>query len=105
LPADELRDRVSELDTFWGRSAWDLRDQLLAAITPRAKFQHLEHFLVDRLRRSESAVYGRARAAWAVQRFLREPHGMTISDVVGETGISRKHFIAEFRRHVGLTPI
>jgi AraC-like DNA-binding protein len=104
LPADELRDRVCELDAFWGRSAWDLRDHLLAATSPHAKFQCLEQFLVDRLRRSESAVYRRARVTWAVQRFLHEPHGITISDVVGETGISHKHFINEFRRHVGLTP-
>jgi AraC-like DNA-binding protein len=39
-----------------------------------------------------------------VQRFVNEPHRTTIADVVGETGISHKHFIDEFRRHVGLTP-
>jgi AraC-like DNA-binding protein len=102
-PADELRDRVVELEAIWGARAWDLRDQLLAARGPQAKFRRLEQFLLDRLERWSAP--GRSRhVSWALQRLLGQPEMPAIRDVVDELGISHKHFVAQFRRQVGLTP-
>jgi len=103
-PADELRDRVVELDAVWDSCAWDLRDQLLAARTPNARFDLLERFLLHRLRRSQPKTNGQTRVHWALHQFLQQPHVTTIASVVDHSGVSHKHFIEEFRQHVGLTP-
>jgi AraC-like DNA-binding protein len=104
LPADEMRDRVVELDAFWGIGAWCLRDQLLAARGPQLKFRILEQFLRERLLHSSLPTERSARVNYAVDRFLRQPDQITVSVVAEEFGISHKHFIEEFRRQVGLTP-
>src|SRR6266446_3991062 len=46
LQADELAAQVVELDTVWGGTVWEWRDQLLAARTPSAKFAILERLLI-----------------------------------------------------------
>ena len=104
LSAAELRDQVVELEAIWGGCAWKWRERLLAAIGPQAKFRLLEQFLLGLLFRGKSDVTRQRQITWALQRFRREPHTLTIGAVVDELGISHKHFIEQFRRRVGLTP-
>jgi len=104
LPAVALRDQVVELDALWGSSATDLRDQLLAARTPRMKFQTLERFLIDRLARRAFDPAQQRRVFWARDLFAQNAETGKIRAVVDQLGISHKHFIDQFRRHVGLTP-
>jgi len=104
LPADEMRDRVVELDAFWGIGAWCLRDQLLAAQGSQLKFRILEQFLRERLLHSTFPTQRAARVSCAVDQFLRQQDQVTVSVVAEGFGVSHKHFIEEFRRHVGLTP-
>src|SRR5262245_42763638 len=59
LPADELRNRVVEMNTIWGRSADEWRERLLAAPNPQAKFRVLENFLLDRMTKANTATNGR----------------------------------------------
>jgi AraC-like DNA-binding protein len=104
MPATDLRDRVVELDALWGSSAWDWREQLLAARGPQAKFRVLEALLLERLRRNSAPANGEKRVTWALQRFLEQPHVTRIGAVADKLGVSHKHFIQEFHRQVGLTP-
>ncbi len=103
FPADTLRDRVVELDAIWGSSASELREQLLAAPGPEMKFRALEHFLIERLSQ-RSFDPTQQRVFWARDLFLHNAETRRIGEVVAQLGISHKHFIDEFRRHVGLTP-
>jgi AraC-like DNA-binding protein len=102
MPADEIRDRVVDLESIWGRGSRDLREQLLAAKSPSEKFHVLEQFLCALLARRKSEL--QRRVSWALHRFISEPRVGTIGDVVQDLGISHKHFIEQFRRQVGLTP-
>jgi len=104
LPADELRDQVVELDAIWGAGVGELRERLLAARGPQAKFHLLEQFLLARLARREADSIPQRRISWALTRFLSEPRALTIREVVDDLGISHKHFIEGFREQVGLTP-
>jgi len=62
MPAGELRDTTVSLDTLWGAGATDLRDQLLEAATPHARFEILERVLLAELAlRSPSSRQVRAR--------------------------------------------
>jgi AraC-like DNA-binding protein len=104
LPADELRNRVVELDAIWADGCWTLRERLLEARGPHLKFRRLEEFLLKRLARSEADGTQRQRISWALDRFQRDPCALTIRSVVDQLGISHKHFITQFRQQVGLTP-
>jgi len=103
-PSDELCNQVVELDALWGRSAHELRERLLATPNPPAKFSVLENFLLARMARFGSAANGQEHVGWALDQFLRQPHQQAIRAVADKLGVSHKHFIAEFRRQVGLTP-
>ncbi|HWY76002.1 MAG TPA: DUF6597 domain-containing transcriptional factor [Verrucomicrobiae bacterium] len=102
--AGELTDRVSELDGIWGAEATQLRERLLDAPHPPAKFRALEDFLLRKLVGTRRSPDSERRIDWAMQRFQREPSVVNIAAVADETGLSQRHFIAEFRRRVGLTP-
>src|SRR5580698_7780286 len=50
LPAGELQDNNTSLSTLWGRqAASDLREQLLAAPSPAARFEILERTFLQRI--------------------------------------------------------
>lgn len=106
LPADELRNAHVSLETLWGAKAIELRDRLLEAEAPEARFGILERTLLSR------AVRPLARhpaVAFALKEFslkeLQETlHTPTISDVSERTGLSRRRFIQVFSEEVGLTP-
>ena len=103
-PADQLRDRVVELDAIWGTAAAELREQLLLARGPAAKFNVLERALRARLASHRRDAMQQRRVFWARDRFIAGAGTLRISDVAGQLGVSHKHFIDEFRRHVGLAP-
>jgi AraC-like DNA-binding protein len=102
--AAEFQDQVIAFEAVWGGSARELRERLLAAPGPVAKFHHLEHFLAGQLRRSRTNQQRQTRIAWATSRFCQQPQLLTIGAVAAQLGISHKHFIEQFREQVGLTP-
>ena len=103
FPANELRDRVVEIDAIWGCSATALREELLEAPGPRAKFAILERWLHQRLKTRNIDTAEQRRVFWARDRFLAADP-VRIAEVAHQLGVSHKHFIEQFRRHVGLTP-
>jgi AraC-like DNA-binding protein len=100
-PAGELRDISLSLDALWGRTAIDLRDQLLEAATHQARFEILERALLAELARG----FSRNRAVgFALGRFMDAPHMTTIASVSEQVGLSPKRFIQVFRDETGFTP-
>jgi len=97
MPAGELRDLHVPLDTLWKAEGSTLRERLLDAPTPDAKFSILESFLLSRARKPL------ARHP-AVSFALNEMQKGTIADVTEQLGWSPKRFIQIFRDEVGLTP-
>ena len=102
--ADELRNRVAELDGIWGASAAALRERLLNAPNPRSKFQELEQFLLALLARARPDSHKEQRVDWALRRFANHRNVHRIAGVAAQLGVSQKHFIHEFRQRVGITP-
>jgi AraC-like DNA-binding protein len=102
LPAGELQDSNASLSDLWGRrAASDLREQLLGARSPRAKFKILERTFLGRidslLEPTHSAV------SFAVENFRHRPQ-RPISSVTDQIGLSDRRFIQLFSQQVGLTP-
>jgi AraC-like DNA-binding protein len=106
LPAGELHNAHVSLENLWGAKAVELREQLLEAKTPEAKFRILERALLARASRCLTRhPYGRSPAvAFALNEFERPPLLRKISDVTDQIGLSQRHFIQVFRDEVGLTP-
>jgi AraC-like DNA-binding protein len=101
VPAGELQDLSVSLDTLWGREAPLLREQLLEAPSPAAKFQVVETYLRRRLHhgpvRSPAVQY-------AIETFRAPTASPSVATVVERIGVSPRRFIAAFRDEVGLTP-
>ncbi len=101
LPLSELRNSVVELETFWNGGAHTLRERLLEARNPSAKFRIFEDALLARW--SRESIHHRA-VAHALKRFTHSPERVTIGEVMCEVGLSSRHFIELFNEQVGMTP-
>jgi AraC-like DNA-binding protein len=100
LPAGELHNTQVSLDVLWGPKASELRERLLGAQTPDARFQILERALLE-----QAARFTRHRAvAFALAEFSGLPQARTIAEVTGQIGLSQRRFIQVFNDEVGLTP-
>lgn len=100
LPASELQDTDVALDVLWGAEAAILREGLLEAKTPEAKFDVFERAL---LRRVVKPLERHPAVRFAVNNFQRCPH-RAISQVTDQISLSERRFIQVFAEQVGLTP-
>ena len=102
LPAGELQDSNASLSDLWGRqAASDLREQLLGARSPEAKFAILERTLLSRMNAPLESTH--PAVTFAVQNFRLRPNH-PISKVTDRIGLSDRRFIQLFSQQVGLTP-
>jgi AraC-like DNA-binding protein len=101
LPLDELRNSVVDLEALWKDGPRSLREELLEAATPSAKFRILEDALLARWRRA--AHFHRA-VLYALEHFTREPQSVTVGKVTSKIGLSPRRFIEVFTGQVGMTP-
>ena len=100
-PAGELHNTHLALDALWGTSASWLREQLLEAKTPEARFRLLEQSLLNQ---AVQPLTWHPAVAFALKAFQAMPLARTIADVTDRIGISQRWFIQLFRDTVGLTP-
>jgi AraC-like DNA-binding protein len=101
VPAAELQNQRVPLDCLWGPEAGVLRERLLEAHSAAARFDILEHVLLQRLQT------GPARSpavSFAIAMFQRPSRVPSVAAVVERIGYSQRHLIASFRNEVGLTP-
>lgn len=101
LPAGELRDADVPLESLWGAKALELRDQLLEAKTPEARFRVLERALLARV---AYPLAHHPAVAFALKEFQSAPHTLTVKETTERIGLSQRRFIQLFRDEVGLTP-
>jgi AraC-like DNA-binding protein len=101
LPANELRDTHVSLDDLWGTAGFDLRNRLLEANAPEAKFRILEKTL---LAEATGSLVGNPALEVALREFHGIPTLRTISAVIERTGLSKRRFIQLFDERVGITP-
>jgi len=100
-PASELHNVHVSLDTLWGATANDLREQLLAAKTPEATFRLLEKSLLEHVARP---LERHPAVSFALQKFHGVHHTRAVSEVTEQIGLSSRRFIQVFSEEVGLTP-
>jgi AraC-like DNA-binding protein len=99
--AQELTDRHIALSNIWGARARTLREQLIDAPTPAAKFALLEAEFRSRLR-PQRLVH--PAISFALRGMQTAPTDLRIAQVQAATGYSPRRFTTLFTDAVGLTP-
>ena len=101
VPVGELQDLSVHPQLLWGASARTLREQLLQANAPQARFRILERFLLERL---DSSRERHAAVTYAIDTIERSEGSASVAALVDRTGLSARRFIATFRNEVGVAP-
>src|SRR6476646_1199365 len=101
FPISELNDSVIDLDLILGGLVDEIRDQLLEADSPEARFLLLEAFLLGHVRRSLEV---NRLITFAVHQLQHSPQFLAIRDLASTIGITQKHLISQFEKIVGLRP-
>jgi AraC-like DNA-binding protein len=99
IPASELCDQVVGMEALWGSDAQRLRNQLLDAPTPQARFRSLENFLLRNV-----AQYENPLIAHAIRILQNAPEEASVKKIAAEIGWSHKHLIEKFHATVGMSP-
>jgi AraC-like DNA-binding protein len=92
---------MSRSSSCGGGEASCLRERVLAARSPNEELRVVERVLFERLVRPlerDPAI------DFALRAFGDRSAALTVSDVIGELGISSKRFLKAFTKQVGLTP-
>jgi AraC-like DNA-binding protein len=100
--AQELTDRHIALSDIWGARAGTLRQQLLEAPTPAAKFAMLEQEFRERLQPHRTLVH--PAISFALRGMQTAPTELRIAQLQSTTGYSPRRFTTLFTDAVGLTP-
>jgi len=100
VPAAELHNLDVSLDVLWGGRARELRQRILEAPTPGARFAVLERALLGAAR----SLARHPAVVFALEEFQRVPHARSVAEVTDAVGLSQRRFIDRFRDEVGLTP-
>jgi AraC-like DNA-binding protein len=101
VPAGELTDQVVGLEDIWGRAGEELTERLAEVIDWPTRFTIVDDVL------TRAAAYGprpdrQLVAAWT--RLERRHGDLAISELVADTGWSRRRLADSFRAQAGLTP-
>lgn len=99
--SSELHNLTLSLDTFWGRKAYEMREKIMLASSPKQKFSVLETYLLSQAKRS---INKHPAVAFALKTLPSLPHSGAISEVIAQTGLSSRRFIELFSKQVGLSP-
>jgi AraC-like DNA-binding protein len=101
LPQGELHNLSVPLDAVWGRDADAVRDRILDAKTPAARFGIVERALAKRI---AGGSEGHPAVRYALEQFDAFAVFRSVADVTAQIGLSSRRFIEIFRNQVGLTP-
>lgn len=97
----ELNGSVVELDLIWGRLVDRLRERLLETPDVAERFNRLEEFL---LTQALTVLEVDRCLNFSLSLLRHTPEALTIRELSDILGISQRHLIDKFTRHVGLRP-
>lgn len=96
VPMSEACDQVVNLENLWGRQGTLIRERLLEAPTPPARFQVLEEMLLQCLAPKHDPAI-----SYAIILLQR---GVPVAEVVRRLGLLPRTFVRRFSGQVGITP-
>ena len=101
LPAEELTDWSTELDTLWGTFGRQMQQQVADARTPASAADAVQSALKAKRRQAYRADRGMHQAIDTITA----SHGLVrVGHLARSAGLSRRQFERRFRRMAGLSP-
>lgn len=100
-PLFQLRDQVMPLETMWGRSAAELREQFHAVPTGQAMLARFEELLRTRL---VEPARGLDMVQYAIGQIATRHGAGSIRAISAQIGVSANHLNVPFNRLVGIPP-
>jgi AraC-like DNA-binding protein len=104
VPLAEAREQLVGLEHLWGRDGATLRERVLAAPAPEAKFEILESVLLAQLARAHGSNPPESLDALILFSIRAFHHGAPVARVAGHLGQLHKSFARRFRAQIGLSP-
>lgn len=100
-PLADFTNRTVELADIFGRSAGRFIEQLEDAASWEMRFNILDREIASRI---TSARQPARAVTWAWEELVKTGGRARITDLVREVGWSERHFVVQFRDHVGVAP-
>jgi AraC-like DNA-binding protein len=104
LPMSEITDVVVGAEMVFGRTLFDLREQLLAAASIERMFLLVETFLLRQAGDALSADITSKCVEYALSSITSKPDKSGFQQLSDQIGYSQKHFINLFKKQVGVPP-
>lgn len=100
--ADEFRNQVVDADALFGREIDLVWEEIGAANTTADRFAAIAGFLARcKMKVARPAPFS---ALFAIEKTYASAGQVSVADLCGELGVSRKHLSVLFKRTVGMTP-
>jgi AraC-like DNA-binding protein len=100
-PMEDMTNRALAPEDVFGAFADELTARLHDAPTWDARFDDLDRVLLGRIRQARDVPAG-VRCAW--HRLVDSSGRSRIGAIVQEVGWSQRHFVAQFRHELGISP-
>jgi AraC-like DNA-binding protein len=100
-PIEDMTNRAFAPEDIFGGFAGELTHRLYDATSWDARFECLDRALTARMRDPLDVPAG-VRCAW--HRLVASSGRSSIASIVQEVGWSQRHFIAQFRHEIGVSP-
>ena len=100
---DALSDKVVKPEAYFGEEVYTFRKALLSEDTPEGKFRLGETWLSQLF---SPAHLPKTEVLQVLEKIQSDP-GLelnTITSLIQETGLSKKHFSSLFKKYIGLSP-
>lgn len=104
LPMHELMDTVVNADLIFGSGILSLRERLLSAPSIDDMFYLVEKFLLKRAGDRINSESASRCVQYAIDYLAHGFSEARLQSLADQIGYSQKHFIALFKRQVGVTP-
>jgi AraC-like DNA-binding protein len=101
LPMHEISDCVVDADLLWGNDFADVREQILENKETETNFRIVEDFLLEKFL---SKLILNPCVEYGLNEIIHQPNQISLRALNEKIGYSQKHFIAMFKKQVGLTP-
>jgi AraC-like DNA-binding protein len=102
-PVSEFNNRVIGAEETLGKSVFEFRESLLEAPTYEVKMTLCEKWLLNRFKQDHAPADFILSACDAMQQDPTLEFN-SIANLIDEAGVSKKHFLNQFKKYVGLTP-
>lgn len=101
FPMAELNNATVEADCIWGNEIHSIREAILHEPDIDKRFLIMENFM---LQKDKGRMDNHVLVHYSVGQLVTAPQMWTIKNLSDKTGITQKHLITLFKKHVGLSP-